>query len=449
MKIVHALGWYFPDALGGTEIYVAGVCRLLRAAGHEVWVAAPDPSRTTALTYEHDAVPVFRYPIPSQPTRAEAQGLTAVRGAEQFHDWLSHIRPDVLHVHSFVTGLGLPEMRAAKRIGARVMVTHHLPALGFICRTGSLMQCGREPCDGVAAPRKCGACSLFTRGLPISVARTAAAVPPSVGRLFGRLPGKIGTVLGMSASIVTDSAHQAELMALADQQVVLNEAARTIIAANGWPVDRVMVNRLGTRHGAVLRKPSPSIAPTRSPVRVVYLGRFDRRKGICEIVHATRQLPESARLTVDIRGPVTSQTEQALLGELRHIARSDPRIRFEPQVDPELVPEVLASYDLLCCPSTGFENGPTVALDAYAVGTPVIGTRVGNLPELIVDRVNGRLLPPGDIDALTRALDEVAKHPDLTIDVWRANVPVVRTLDQVAADYLAWYSNDVPSKLAG
>src|SRR5205807_4573198 len=101
--------------------------------------------------------------------------------------------------------------------------------------------------------------------------------PPSAGRLFGRLPGKIGTVLGMSASIVTDSAHQAEMMALADQQVVLNEAARTIIAANGWPVDRVVVNRLGTRHGAVLRKPPPSIAPTPSPVRLVYLGRFDRR----------------------------------------------------------------------------------------------------------------------------------------------------------------------------
>src|SRR5439155_24245238 len=143
------------------------------------------------------------------------------------------------------------------------------------------------------------------------------------------------------------------------------------------------------------------------------------------------------------------EVEKRLDTELRQIAQGDPRIRFESAVEPGRVPEVLASYDLLCCPSTGFENGPTVALDAYAVGTPVIGTRVGNLPELIVDRINGRLLPPGDIDALAQALDEVAKHPDLTIDVCRANLPIVRTLDQVAADYLAWYSNDVPSKLAG
>ena len=230
-------------------------------------------------------------------------------------------------------------------------------------------------------------------------------------------------------------------MALADEQVVLNDAARTIIAANGWPVDRVVVNRLGTDHDHAVRKPAPSVAPTSSPVRVVYLGRFDRHKGIHEMVHAIRRLPGSARVTVDIRGPVRSEAEQTLATELRQIAQGDPRIRFESAVEPGRVPEVLASYDLLCCPSSGFENGPTVALDAYAVGTPVIGTRVGNLSELIVDHVNGRLLPPGDINALAQAFHDIAEHPDRTVDVWRAHLPAVRTLDQVAADYLAWYTS--------
>ena len=39
MKIVQAVGWYFPEGLGGTEIYVAGLCRRLREAGQEVFVA--------------------------------------------------------------------------------------------------------------------------------------------------------------------------------------------------------------------------------------------------------------------------------------------------------------------------------------------------------------------------------------------------------------------------
>src|SRR5438552_18956040 len=42
VKIVHALGWYYPESLGGTEVYVAALCRRLRAAGHAVAVVAPD-----------------------------------------------------------------------------------------------------------------------------------------------------------------------------------------------------------------------------------------------------------------------------------------------------------------------------------------------------------------------------------------------------------------------
>ena len=45
MKIAHALGWYFPDSLGGTEIYVAALSRELQARGHEVVIAAPDARR--------------------------------------------------------------------------------------------------------------------------------------------------------------------------------------------------------------------------------------------------------------------------------------------------------------------------------------------------------------------------------------------------------------------
>src|SRR5439155_524965 len=136
MKIVQAVGWYFPESLGGTEVYVAGLCRRLLAAGQEVLVAAPDAAHDHERTYEHDGVPVYRYPIPSAATRGEAQGLVTVRGAERFHAWLASQRPDLVHVHSFVTGLGLAEIRAAKLAGARVIATTHAATLGWVCQRG-------------------------------------------------------------------------------------------------------------------------------------------------------------------------------------------------------------------------------------------------------------------------------------------------------------------------
>jgi glycosyltransferase involved in cell wall biosynthesis len=102
--------------------------------------------------------------------------------------------------------------------------------------------------------------------------------------------------------------------------------------------------------------------------------------------------------------------------------------------------DVLAGYDVLCCPSVCAEGGPTAAIEAHAVGTPVIGTRIGGLAELVTDGVNGRLVPPGDWRALASALADLARDPAGTVDRWRLALPRARTMDEIAADYEALYA---------
>ena len=94
----------------------------------------------------------------------------------------------------------------------------------------------------------------------------------------------------------------------------------------------------------------------------------------------------------------------------------------------------------LLSPSLCFENGPTIALEAMAVGTPIIATRVGNQAELITDGVNGRLVEAGNVSELSAAILEAATSPGMTIDVWRRALPPVRTMDDIARDYLAMYA---------
>ena len=65
MRVVQALGWYFPESIGGTEVYVAGLSRRLCAAGADVAIVAPDPAAAQERFYEHEGVPVYRYPVPS------------------------------------------------------------------------------------------------------------------------------------------------------------------------------------------------------------------------------------------------------------------------------------------------------------------------------------------------------------------------------------------------
>jgi glycosyltransferase involved in cell wall biosynthesis len=189
------VGWHFPDSVGGTEVYVEGLCRRLRRAGHEVLIAAPDAHHAAPERYEHDQVPVFRYQIPSTATRDEAHHQVPVRGAERFARWLAEERPDVLHVHSFTTGVGLPEIREAHRLGIRVIVTAHLPGFGYMCRTGELMQWGRVPCDGIAIWRPERDGNLTRLGMPQAAARIAGDPLPLSRTLGGA--GRIGTTLGM------------------------------------------------------------------------------------------------------------------------------------------------------------------------------------------------------------------------------------------------------------
>jgi glycosyltransferase involved in cell wall biosynthesis len=59
------------------------------------------------------------------------------------------------------------------------------------------------------------------------------------------------------------------------------------------------------------------------------------------------------------------------------------------------------------------EGLPNVVLEAMAMDVPVAATRVAGVPQLIRDRDNGLLIEPGDVGALTCALQELFENPEL------------------------------------
>ena len=437
MKIVQALGWYYPDSMGGTEVYVAQLSRRLRAAGHDVLVAAPDATVTRERTYDHDGMSVYRYPIPRLPTRAESQGRVPVRGAEHFHVWLRRHRPDVVHVHTFVTGLGITELAEARATGARVFVTSHSSGLGYICQRGTMMRWGERLCDGVCEPAKCAACALQHRGVPKPLAAAVARVPQPLSRVAGRLPGKLGTALGLRALIAHNQAMQRRMLATAEKFILLTQWAFDAVIANGASRARLELNRLGVSGETSQHKPGPGERPTQKPVSIGYLGRFDPIKGVLDLARAVATLPPDLAVRVELRGPQSGAAH--VLEEVKRLVGGDRRVSVAPPVPLADVPRVLASYDVLCCPAVCLEGGPTVALEAFAVGTPVIGTRIGGLAELVTDAVNGRLVVPGDWQELATVLQAVAADPAGTIDQWRRHLPDIRSMDRVAADYLTLY----------
>jgi glycosyltransferase involved in cell wall biosynthesis len=438
MRVVQALGWYFPDSLGGTEVYVAAVAREMHRAGIDVRIAAPSRGAATATMYEHEGVPVFRYPIPAQPTRAEARGEEAARGVEALNEWLGAERPDVVHVHTFVTGLDLLEIERARSAGARVFVTSHSSALGYVCLRGTLLRWGTDVCDGLTHPRRCAACALEHRGVQRPVASALAALPMALSRMANRLDHPAGTALGLPSYVADRIARQRRLFDQIDGFFALTCAARTILIANGAPSEKVHVNRLGVDDEVVSTRTATIPRRTNRPVTVGYLGRLDFIKGVDDLVCAVQSLDPSVPVRLDIRGISSDGDGERIRRMCIAASQRDSRISFGGPVPRHDVSAVLGSWDLLCCPGRSLEGGPTVALEAFAAGTPVFGSRLGGLAELISDHANGRLVDPGDWRALAMVIREVAERPQ-TIDEWRTKLPPSRSMRDVTADYLTAY----------
>ena len=118
-------------------------------------------------------------------------------------------------------------------------------------------------------------------------------------------------------------------------------------------------------------------------------------------LHALERLPDATLLVVG------DGEERARLERL-----AGDRVRFLGAQPREQVLRVLRAADVAVL-SSRWENFPHVLVEALAVGTPVVATAVGGVPEIVEDGVNGLLVPAEDPEALAAALRRVLEEPGL------------------------------------
>jgi O-antigen biosynthesis protein len=140
---------------------------------------------------------------------------------------------------------------------------------------------------------------------------------------------------------------------------------------------------------------------------VGFSGRWSEEKDPLAFVEIARRAPAdlSLRFAMTGTGPLRAAIEQAVAAA--HFPEGRFRLVGEA---PDVVP-YLRSYDVLVLPSH-LDGRPIVVLEALALGVPVIASRVGALPELIEDGVNGFLCDTGDIDGFLACLVGLAQDRD-------------------------------------
>jgi len=121
---------------------------------------------------------------------------------------------------------------------------------------------------------------------------------------------------------------------------------------------------------------------------------------------------------------------RALEERVRTLGVSDTVI-LTGAVSPSEIPALMAAADIVSVPSVrhgGYVDGlPNVALEAMAAGKPVVGSRVGGIPELVRDGENGLLVPEKDSVALADALVTLARDPALRASLGASGLDEIRS----------------------
>lgn len=147
---------------------------------------------------------------------------------------------------------------------------------------------------------------------------------------------------------------------------------------------------------------------------LLYLGRLSSEKGIATLIKAFKQLNDgNTGLKIVGDGPERKHLES--------LSADDDRINFTGYLSGKKLSDVTRKARGIVIPSEWYENAPISILEAFAYGKPVIGSRIGGIPELIEDDFTGLVFEPADEDDLKAKMESfLSKSKNAIVDMGKA-----------------------------
>ncbi len=367
LRVLFVMNLFSPAYTGGAEVINYHTCRGLRREGVECSILvvnnrSPEP---VDELYEYGGIPVHRLGFYSRKRRAwrdvfDGRVYRAVRAEVQRQ------QPHLVHIHN-VSGATLAPYLACRVANLPVVNTLH--DFWLLCPNNMLYRRDGSFCDALQDPSGCRHC--FRRY-----------------DYWGDVPFRRSIFAWLTSNVRVF--------------ISPSEALTNLHVLAGYDRRRLRLVRHGIDHQA-------SSEPDHAGVREVIASRGQFRtlvfagggieikgaKVLLEALPLILRHVERARLIVVGRG------ETHLLSQFQH---HGPSVRLLGQMPYREIRHLLAAADLVLVPSTCQESFSLVTLESLQVGTPVVGSDFGGIPELIEDGETGYLVPAGDAVALAERI---------------------------------------------
>jgi glycosyltransferase involved in cell wall biosynthesis len=138
---------------------------------------------------------------------------------------------------------------------------------------------------------------------------------------------------------------------------------------------------------------------------ICYVGRISREKGVETLINAVKNL-KAVHLKIIGDGPLREQLQKKLTDE------NITNVRFLGYLSAQDIRHELGRSCFSVCPSQWYENNPRSIIESFAMGKPVVGARIGGIPELVRDHQTGLTFEQGDTDGLKKAIVQLINDPE-------------------------------------
>ena len=367
---------------GGAETYYLTVGSELERMGHEVAYFSMRHPDNLPCKWDKYFVTQREYNNVKNPFKAARDGMALIYSPEakrNFQALCEEFRPDVVHLNNVHRQITLSILDAPYLRENRVPVFYTAHDYVTVC-PGYLMLDG----DG----RVCDACledghyrhCIVNRCVKGSRAKSALAA--------------------MEASF--NRAHKSNQRI--DRAIAPSRFMRSKLIEGGWPEDKVVFLQ-NFADDAILDRASNAGADAtdRDNPYLLFFGRLSVEKGVDTLLRAfddaSPNLPQDMRLVVVGDGPDAAEFK-ALASSLDCASR----IEFAGYQTGDALQSYVERASLAISSSRCRENMPYSIVEAFAAGTPVVGTNIGGIPELVDEGKTGFICEPGDVQSMADAI---------------------------------------------
>ena len=339
-RILIANKFYYPR--GGDCIVAMNLERLLKERGHDVAVLA--------MQYPENVDSGWNDYYPSQVDFAGSLG-NKIKAAKRLMGWgdiitsftkiLDDFKPEIVHLHNIHSYLSPVLAKLAKKRGCQVVWTLHDYKL--VCPSYACLQNGK-PCEKCIGHSKIHV--LKDRCMKGSLAASALAW------------------------LEARKWNSNVLDRYTDAFICPSQFMATKMKKDGFDPEklRVVCNHIDAEKQQLFN----SLNAERENY-YVYVGRLSSEKGVETLLNVASKLPYTLRIAGD--GPLRKQLEEQYA--------SCKNIKFLGHQNAQQVAALLSKAQFSVVPSEWYENNPLSVIESLCAGTPVVGARIGGIPELL------------------------------------------------------------------